>query len=359
MEAIDFYLKDLEGKVKLEVFNLLNEVRTSKNEIAYKNLNDLYSIPELKDENIKITYYPCLQIELLKSSPKYHYSPCKIFTTKFRLPPNEYVINIKLKRITAPRHHDDKVTEDIFQILTNYGRMFNTQTSHYNRGSPGHGYGESWSYFKPLKSNVEISSCGNNGGGESLGNDRIEIILLESLPYKLPVWCIDSFNSINSENELQLQNICKDVFNIIGRWREHVTENINLNSEKMLEEINEQKNTIETLKETIGKLEKIKDRQKTSIEILDKRIEIFESKEKFISKNEKFIEEFNKVIVDFLSETQHKKMYLHDGDKRIEGLTDFFEDHSFLDKDEYHTYQTHKEEFLQYIEYKKLKRKFK
>jgi hypothetical protein len=39
MEEINSYLKDLEGKVKLEVFNLLNEVKTSKDEIAYKNLD--------------------------------------------------------------------------------------------------------------------------------------------------------------------------------------------------------------------------------------------------------------------------------------------------------------------------------
>jgi hypothetical protein len=349
MEEINSYLKDLEGKVKLEVFNLLNEVKTSRNEIAYKNLNDIYSIPELKDANIKITYYPCLQIEYLK--PPHPYK-CKIFTSEFRLPPNEVVIKIRYNSIIDPERNGGG-QQCKCKILTNYGRMFNTQLSYYSCGN--HGYGESWRYYKRLENNVEIECDGIGYTGRA----TIKIIELEPLPYKLPVWCLDSFNSIDSENQTQLQGVCRDVFNIIGRWREHVTETINVDSEKMLQQIKEQTETISELTEQIEKLQQIKDRQKTSIEILDKRIEIFESKEKFHSKNEGYIEEFNKVIVDFFSETEHKKMYLHDGDNRIEGLKDFFEDHSFLYKDEYHTYKTHKKEFLEYIQYNELKRKFK
>lgn len=349
MEEINSYLKDLEGKVKLEVFNLLNEVKTSKDEIAYKNLNDVYSIPELKDENIKITYHPCLQIEFLKPPHPYQ---CKIFTSEFRLPPNEVVIKTWCNSIIDPQHNEGR-QQCKCKILTNYGRMFNTQLSYYSFGS--HGYGESWKYYKPLRNNVEIE-CEGIG---FTGRDTIKIIELEPLPYKLPIWCLDSFNSIDSENQTQLQGVCRDVFNIIGRWREHVTETINADSEKMLQQIKEQTETISELTKQIEKLQQIKDMQKTSIEILDKRIEIFESKEKFHSKNEGYIEEFNEVIVNFLSETQHKKMYLHDGDDRIEGLKDFFEEHSFIDKDEYHTYQTHKKEFFDYIQYKKLKEKFR
>lgn len=332
MEEINSYLKDLEGKVKLEVFNLLNEVKTSRNEIAYKNLNDVYSIPELKDENIKITYHPCLQIEFLK--PPHPYK-CKIFTSEFRLPPNEVVIKIRYTSIINPEHNEGR-QQCKCKILTNYGRMFNTQLSCYDPGDVRVWREESWSYY-----NITLG----------------RIIELEPLPYKLPVWCLDSFNSIDSENQTQLQNTCRDVFNIIGRWREHVTETINVDSEKMLQQIKEQTETISELTKQIEKLQQIKDRQKTTMEILDKRIEIFESKEKFHSKNELFIEEFNEVITKFLSETQHKKSYLHDD--RIEGLKDFFEEHSFIDKDEYHTYQTHKKEFFDYIQYKKLKEKFR
>jgi len=349
MEEINSYLKDLEGKVKLEVFNLLNEVKTSRNEIAYKNLNDIYSIPELKDANIKITYYPCLQIEYLK--PPHPYK-CKIFTSEFRLPPNEVVIKISYTLIDAHLYSQNGGRHQcICKILTNYGRMFNTQLSSYN--GPWGGGEEHVSYYNPLENNVEIECLGIGYTGRC----TIKIIELEPLPYKLPVWCFDSFNSIDSENQTQLQNTCRDVFNIIGRWREHVTETINVDSEKMLKQIKEQTETISELTKQIEKLQQIKDRQRTSIEILDKRIEIFESKEKFHSKNELFIEEFNEVITKFLSETQHKKSYLHDD--RIEGLKDFFEEHSFLDKDDYHTYQTHKKEFLDYIQYKELKRKFK
>jgi hypothetical protein len=352
MEEINSYLKDLEGKVKLEVFNLLNEVKTSRNEIAYKNLNDIYSIPEPKDANIKITYYPCLQIEYLK--PPHPYK-CKIFTSEFRLPPNEVVIKISYTLIDANLYSQNGGRHQcICKILTNYGRMFNTQLSSYNGPCGGDGQ-EYFTYYKPLENNVEIASYNII---QARGNP-IKIIEVEPLPYKLPVWCLDSFNSIDSENQTQLQNTCRDVFNIIGRWREHVTETINVDSEKMLQQIKEQTETISELTKQIEKLQQIKDRQKTSIEILDKRIEIFESKEKFHSKNEGYIEEFNKVIVDFFSETEHKKMYLHDGDDRIEGLKDFFEEHSFLYKDEYHTYKTHKKEFLEYIQYNELKRKFK
>ena len=273
MEEINFYLKDLEGKVKLEVFNLLNEVKTSKDEIAYKNLNDVYSIPELKDENIKITYHPCLQIEFLKPPHPYN---CKIFTSEFRLPPNEVVIKIWYNMMNDPQRTQCRREECTCKILTNYGRMFNTQLSYYGFGS--HGYGDTWKYYKPLRNNVEIE-CEGIG---YTGRDTIKITELEPLPYKLPIWCLDSFNSIDSENQTQLQGICKDVFNIIGRWKEHVTEAINPDSEKMLKEINEQKKTISSLTEQIEKLQQIKDRQKTSIEILDKRIEIFESKKKFL-----------------------------------------------------------------------------
>jgi hypothetical protein len=272
MEEINFYLKDLEGKVKLEVFNLLNEVKTSKDEIAYKNLNDVYSISELKDENIKITYHPCLQIEYLK--PPHPYK-CKIFTSEFRLPPNEVVIKIWYKLIPGSNEGNHQCT---CKILTNYGRMFNTQLSGFVFGRPANGYAESWQYYKPLENNVEIASYNTISGVTG----PIKITELEPLPYKLPVWCLDSFNSIDSENQTQLQGICKDVFNIIGRWKEHVTEAINPDSEKMIKEINEKKKIISSLTEQVEKLQQIKDRQKTSIEILDKRIEIFESKKKFL-----------------------------------------------------------------------------
>ena len=234
--------------------------------------------------------------------------------------------------------------------------MFNTQLSFYSGvgslGCPGFCV-----YYKPLRNNVEIACYNSLNTGQT--DNLVEITELEPLPYKLPIWCLDSFNSIDSENQTQLQNTCRDVFNIIGRWREHVTEAINVDIEKMLQQIKEQTHTISELTKQIEKLQQIKDRQKTSIELLDKRIEIFESKEKFHSKNEGYIEEFNEVIINFLSETQHKKRYLHDGDDRIEGLKDFFEEHSFIDKDEYHTYQTHKKEFFDYIQYKKLKEKFR
>lgn len=358
MEEIDSYLKDLEGKVKLEVFNLLNEVKTSKDEIAYKNLNDLYSIPELKDENIKITYYPCLQLEILKPTTVYR-TPCRFFTSEFKLPPNEFVIKVNIKIIVEPRDSNETRTEHLCQILTNCGRMFNTQNSIYYRGPPGSCSPDCKSYYKPLKNNIEILRCSNNGSGDqfSYSDNPIEIVQLESLPYKLPIWCFDSFNSINSENQPQLQNICRDVFNIIGRWREHVSENINLDTEKMIKEITEQKNTILTLNEQIEKLQQIKEKQKISIEILDKRIEIFESKEKIQIKNEEYIKEFNKFISNFLSEDEDTEMYLIDD--KVQSLKDFIEDHSFIDKNEYQIYQTHKKEFLQYIEYKKLKKKFK
>lgn len=349
MDELNSYLKDLEGKVKLEVFNLLNEVKTSRNEIAYKNLNDVYSIPQLKDENIKITYYPCLQIKYL--NPPHPYQ-CKIFTSEFRLPTDEVVIKIWYKLIPGSNEGNHQCT---CKILTNYGRMFNTQLSGFVFGIPANGYAQSWQYYQPLN-NIEIASYNTISG---VTGTPIKIIQLEPLPYKLPIWCIDSFNSIDSENQTQLQGVCKDVFYIIGRWKEHVTEAINPDSEKMLQQINEQTETISELTEQIKKLQQIKDRQKTSIEILDKRIEMFESKEKFHYKNEGYIEEFNEVITKFLSETQHKKMYLHDGDKRIEGLKDFFEDHSFVDKDVYHTYQTHKKDFFDYIQYMELKEKFR
>lgn len=275
MEEINFYLKDLEGKVKLEVFNLLNEVKTSKDEIAYKNLNDVYSIPELKDENIKITYHPCLQIEFLKPPHPYN---CKIFTSEFRLPPNEVVIKIWYNMMNDPQRTQGR-EECTCKILTNYGRMFNTQLSNFVFGTPANGYAECWQYYERLENNIEIASY-NTISDVTTG--PIKIIQLEPLPYKLPIWCLDSFNSIDSENQTQLQGICKDVFNIIGRWKEHVTEAINPDSEKMLKEINEQKKIISSLTEQVEKLQQIKDRQKTSIEILDKRIEIFESKKKFL-----------------------------------------------------------------------------
>ena len=346
MDELNSYLKDLEGKVKLEVFNLLNEVKTSKDEIAYKNLNDVYSIPELKDENIQIIYHPCLQIDFLKPPHPYQ---CKIFTSEFRLPPNEVVIKIWYKLIPGSNEGNHQCT---CKILTNYGRMFNTQLSGFVFGIPANGYAQSWQYYQPLN-NIEIASYNTISGVTG----RIKIIQLEPLPYKLPIWCIDSFNSIDSENQTQLQGVCKDVFNIIGRWREHVTDAINPDSEKMLQQIKEQTETISELTKQIEKLQQIKDRQKTSIEILDKRIEMFESKEKFHSKNEGYIEEFNEVIINLLNKNERTKLYLIDD--KIAGLRDFFEDHSFVDKDEYHTYQTHKKDFFDYIQYMELKEIFR
>lgn len=351
MEQIDSYLKTLESKVKLEVFNLLHEVRTSKNDIAYKNIQDLYAIPEYEDEAIIIKYDPCLRIECLKTGKTFTLpnGAKMIFTSEYKLPENEKVIHVKI--VEKPRGSHENVHSYTCKVITNYGRIMYTRESSYTYADCRFGSPESSNYYIPSNNNVEIVSfSGLYGLSNSL---PIRIVAFDPLPYKMPVWCIESFHAIHSENQTQLQSICKDVYNIIGRWREHINENIQVDNEKMCMLIQDQTKTISSMNEQIERLQQIKEMLQTSLELVDKRVEIFESKEKLHSKNETYIEKVNAFITKYLQEV-HKtnKSY------NIDDLMIFVGNNKYIDKNEYHTYQTYKEEFFEYIEYQKLKRKF-
>jgi hypothetical protein len=276
MDPVVSYLVETEKRVKVELSELFQKIQVEQTATAYKSIVDLYDVPEIPvgDKHPKITYSPCVQIEFptgydTKLYPNSAYRNCNCgrmkFTSEFKLPDHEKIIRIYLHVNDEPQNRRQFGTAT---FITAYGRVIKTLDS--TAGSDNWG---SWTYghYTPSQNGVEVTL--NNGTPK-------KIVQLEPLPYKLPKWCVDTVLAVETLNESELQRISKDVFVFVGRWKDHITQNVTLDTEQLLSIKNEQARRISVLEEAKKDLE-VEDRfNKTLVKKLQERVAVLEQQTK-------------------------------------------------------------------------------
>jgi hypothetical protein len=103
-----------------------------------------------------------------------------------------------------------------------------------------------------------------------------KITQLDPLPYKIPKWCTDTVLAVETLNEAELQRISKDMFVFVGRWKDHITQHVTLDTEQLLSLKNAQATRICVLEAAKKDLE-IEDKfNKTLIKKLQERVATLE-----------------------------------------------------------------------------------
>ena len=273
MDPIVSYLVETERRVKAELADLFQRIQTEQTDNAYKSIVDLYDVPEIPvgDKHPKITYSPCVQIEFLTggydtklypntASP--HNCGRMKFTSEFQLPDHEKIIRIYLC-VACEQQNRYKGTAT---FITNYGRMKKTLES--MAGWDSH-MGWSYSYYDPMQNGVEVKNS-------LCPTMTKKITQLDPLPYKIPKWCTDTVLAVETLNEAELQRISKDMFVFVGRWKDHITQHVTLDTEQLLSLKNAQATRICVLEAAKKDLE-IEDKfNKTLIKKLQERVATLE-----------------------------------------------------------------------------------
>jgi hypothetical protein len=272
MDPVVSYLADTERRVKAELAELFQRIQSEQTDTAYKSIVDLYDVPEIPvgEKHPKITYSPCVQIEfpqgydtkLYPNTAGSHNCGRMKFTSEFRLPDHEKIIRVYLC-VACEQQNRYKGTA---AFITNYGRVIKTLDSvaHWESHT-----GWAYSYYDPMQNGIEIRNSNCSTGTK-------KITQLDPLPYKIPKWCADTVMAVETLNEAELQRISKDVFVFVGRWKDHITKNVTLDTEQLLSIKNAQATRICILESAKTDLE-IEDKfNKTLIKKLQERVTTLE-----------------------------------------------------------------------------------
>jgi hypothetical protein len=272
MDPIVSYLVDTEKRVKAELSDLFQRIQTEQTDTAYKSIVDLYDVPEIPvgDKHPKITYSPCVQIEfpqgydikLYPNTANSHNCGRMKFTSEFKLPDDEKIIRIYLCVVCEQQNR----YKGPAAFITNYGRVVKTLDSVASWESHS---GWTYSYYEPMQNGVEVKH-------NSSGTAHKKIVQLDPLPYKLPKWCADTVLAVETLNEVELQRISRDVFAFVGRWKEHITQNITVDTEQLLSIKNAQATRICILESAKTDLEFEDKFNKTLIKKLQERVTTLE-----------------------------------------------------------------------------------
>jgi len=273
MDPVVSYLADTERRVKAELAELFQRIQSEQTDTAYKSIVDLYDVPEIPvgDKHPKITYSPCVQIEFPQGYDTKLYpnrasknSNCARmrFTSEFKLPDYEKIIRIYLD----VEYDNDRRYKGTATFITNYGRVIKTLDA--GMGSDQYG---SWTYscYEPMQNGVEVK--------HSLSSTMTKkITQLDPLPHKIPKWCADTVLAVETLNEAELQRISNDVFVFVGRWKDHITQNVTLDTEQLLSIKNAQATRICILESAKTDLEFEDKFNKTLIKKLQERVATLE-----------------------------------------------------------------------------------
>ena len=272
MDPIVSYLVETETRVKAELAELFQRIQVEQTATAYKSIVDLYDVPEIPvgDKHPKITYSPCVQIEfptggydtkLYPNTASSHNCGRMKFTSEFRLPDHEKIIRVYLCLVCEQQHR----YKGPAAFITNYGRVIKTLDS--TAGWDSH-MGWLYSCYEPMQNGVEVK--------DSSSTMTKKITQLDPLPYKIPKWCIDTVLAVETLNESELQRISKDVFVFVGRWKDHITQHVTLDTEQLLSIKNEQAQRISVLEEAKKDLEAEDRFNKTLVKKLQERVTMLE-----------------------------------------------------------------------------------
>jgi hypothetical protein len=279
MDPIVSYLVETETRVKAELAELFQRIQVEQTATAYKSIVDLYDVPEIPvgDKHPKITYSPCVQIEFptggydTKLYPNSAYRNCNCgrmkFTSEFKLPDHEKIVRVYLQ---VEDDQNNRRQTGTATFITDYGRVIKTlDAKRWDDQYVGTGY----VYYTPSQNGVEVNQC--NTANQSVLQPK-KIVQLEPLPYKLPKWCIDTVLAVETLNESELQRISKDVFVFVGRWKDHITQHVTLDTEQLLSIKNEQAQRISVLEEAKKDLEAEDRFNKTLVKKLQERVTMLE-----------------------------------------------------------------------------------
>lgn len=272
MDPIVSYLVETETRVKAELAELFQRIQVEQTETAYKSIVDLYDVPEILvgDKHPKITYSPCVQIEfppgydtkLYRNTASSHHCGLMKFTSEFRLPDHEKIIRVYLCLVCEQQHR----YKGPAAFITNYGRVIKTLDSMADWNPP-----QGWIYscYEPMQNGVEVK--------HSLSSTMTKkITQLDPLPYKIPKWCADTVLALETLNEAELQRISKDVFVFVGRWKDHITQHVTLDTEQLLSIKNAQAVRICILESAKTDLEFEDKFNKTLVKKLQERVTMLE-----------------------------------------------------------------------------------
>lgn len=300
MDPVVSYLVETEKRVKTELSELFQKIQVEQTATAYKSIVDLYDVPEIPvgDKHPKITYSPCVQIEFLtggydtKLYPNSAYRNCNCgrmkFTSEFKLPDHEKILRVYLQ---VEDDQNNRRQTGTATFITNYGRVIKTLDS--TAGWDSH-MGWTYSCYEPMQNGVEVK--------QSRSTMTKKITQLDPLPYKIPKWCVDTVLSVETLNESELQRISKDVFVFVGRWKDHITQHVTLDTEQLLSIKNEQAQRISVLEEAKKDLEAEDRFNKTLVKKLQERVAVLEQQTKQLPELKSAVKE----VITFMNKQNGK-----------------------------------------------------
>lgn len=305
MDPVVSYLVETEKRVKTELSELFQKIQVEQTATAYKSIVDLYDVPEIPvgDKHPKITYSPCVQIEFLtggydtKLYPNSAYRNCNCgrmkFTSEFKLPDHEKILRVYLQ---VEDDQNNRRQTGTATFITDYGRVIKTLDA--TRWVDQY-LGTGFVYYTPSQNGVEVNQC--NTANQSVLQSK-KIVQLEPLPYKLPKWCIDTVLAVETLNESELQRISKDVFVFVGRWKDHITQHVTLDTEQLLSIKNEQAQRISVLEEAKKDLEAEDRFNKTLVKKLQERVAVLEQQTKQLPELKSAVKE----VITFMNKQNGK-----------------------------------------------------
>ena len=304
MDPVVSYLVETEKRVKAELSELFQKIQVEQTATAYKSIVDLYDVPEIPvgDKHPKITYSPCVQIEFpqgydTKLYPNSAYRNCNCglmkFTSEFKLPDHEKIVRVYLK---VEDDQNNRRQTGTATFITDCGRVIKTlDATQWFDQYLGTGY----VYYTPSQNGVEVKEY--NTANQSVRQPK-KITQLDPLPYKIPKWCVDTVLAVETLNESELQRISKDVFVFVGRWKDHITQHVTLDTEQLLSIKNEQAQRISVLEEAKKDLE-VEDRfNKTLVKKLQERVAVLEQQTKQLPELKSAVKE----VITFMNKQNGK-----------------------------------------------------
>lgn len=232
METVLQFTKNIEETLNLQLKNIVETMKQTHLEEAYKGVEEMYDIPPV--EGVK--YDRCVMIPGPQNS---------FYCAPFKLPHDEYVIFKK-----EQHHRFNNQDCNCCVAITNYGRILHTFPVWPSQ------FG-GMTHFSP----VSDTTVANATHGQ-VPSGHAPITICEPLPYKLPKFaflmrglygvqpgCDDPYNfSKFSDDHRKLdlvtktvQEYCKEFYMLIGKWQPYIEKNINIDFDKLRENFETQK----------------------------------------------------------------------------------------------------------------------
>jgi hypothetical protein len=353
MESVVNYLEDTEKILVKELSELFRKMREQRDSIALKGIEEMYSFIPLEG----IIYDPCVRIP----GPGGHY-----YCSEYKLPKDEYIIfSLQSSRQHISGQSYNGTTNKCIAI-TNYGRCFLPKQI-------GGDHCRGYSSYTPNNDNkIHNYQHGMSGG-------ITPIIQLDPLPYKLPEQFVKVFNlgicigqinndsihgdthggvhesiiKIVSDTTTSLQELNKEFYLFAGKWKPHMTEHATLDIDKMRQTIIENSDSIQDLS---GKKKDLEEQNKTLQaelnELKEQKVTLEKEKAKLLP-----LEKYKEVVLEFMNEHYDGKNYkpTNTDSTIIELFENFHANKVFMDEWVYNDVMESKEELNEYRIYKKVK----